>query len=222
MQQDQNSTTWQKIIEEEKNQPYFKNIFEQLSILRKRGETIYPEEHQIFNAFELTPFSKVKVVILGQDPYHGPGQAHGLCFSVPKNIPLPPSLQNIFKALNNDIGADIPKHGSLEKWAKQGVFLLNTVLSVTKGTAGSHSNIGWQQFTDKIISKINSKKTPIVYLLWGAHAQKKSHLINNPLHKVLQAPHPSPLSAYRGFLTCSCFSQANKWLCDNKKTPILW
>ena len=183
---------------------------------------VYPPSEDIFNAMHLTPLSNVKCVILGQDPYHEPGQAHGLCFSVKPDIKIPPSLENIYKELHDDIGFEIPNHGYLEEWAKQGVLLLNTVLTVQAHRAFSHRGKGWEQFTDAIIRTVNEVDRPVVFLLWGKPAQEKKALLNNPKHLILEAPHPSPLSAYRGFFGCRHFSKANEFLMQNGETPIDW
>ena len=215
--------TWENIIDTEKSKPYFQNILSTLATLHATGKTIYPPTTDIFNAFKYTPISILKVILIGQDPYHQPGQAHGLCFSVAPGITPPPSLKNIYKALAYDLKLPIPNHGCLTTWAKQGVLLLNTVLTVEHGQAHSHSKLGWTQFTDHIIATVNAQvHQPIIYLLWGNHAIKKYNLIQNPLHKALTAPHPSPLSAHRGFLTCRHFSQANAWLASHSVTPIDW
>ncbi|MDB2592980.1 uracil-DNA glycosylase [Gammaproteobacteria bacterium] len=213
---------WQTVLHEEKSQDYFKKIIESVNAFREKGQVIYPAAKDCFKAFRLTPFDKLKVVILGQDPYHGPGQAHGLCFSVPRGIRKPPSLVNIFKALEHDLGILAPDHGCLESWAKQGVLLLNSVLSVQANEAGSHAGLGWQRFTDAVISQISEHADRVVFLLWGSYAQKKSDLINTDKHLVLKAVHPSPLSAHRGFLTCRHFSQANQWLADHDQLSVDW
>lgn len=214
--------SWQQVLSEEKKAPYFQKILDFVKAERQKGKKIYPPHPDIFNAFKFTPYSDVRVVILGQDPYHGPGQAHGLCFSVQAGIDPPPSLQNIFKELHRDLKLKIPNHGCLEKWAKQGVLLLNAVLTVEAGQAGSHANIGWQQFTDKVIETLNHHPEPIVFLLWGAYAQRKGHAIDRQKHLVLEAPHPSPLSAHRGFLGCGHFSKANAFLRSNHRKEIDW
>lgn len=216
------TATWQSVLSEEKQKDYFKKIVEFVDKERSQGKIIYPERTNIFSALKLTPFDKVKVVILGQDPYHGPRQAHGLSFSVKPGIKPPPSLVNIFKELHSDLGIPRPKHGSLQKWAEQGVLLLNASLTVEAGKPQSHAHIGWYQLTDKIIESLNHHPDTIVYLLWGASAQKKEHLIDKTKHKVLKAPHPSPLSASRGFLGCKHFSKANKLLEACGRTPIDW
>ena len=178
--------------------------------------------HDIFNALRYTSFNDTKVVIIGQDPYHGAGQAHGLCFSVKKGIEPPPSLKNIYKELHDDIGFTIPTHGELTDWAKQGVLLLNTVLTVRSGSPNSHKGIGWEQFTDRVISEIDKKQTPVVFLLWGANARKKAEIIKNTIHKKLITVHPSPLSAYNGFFGCRHFSKTNSILISSGQTPIDW
>ncbi|RME59461.1 MAG: uracil-DNA glycosylase [Candidatus Dadabacteria bacterium] len=213
---------WRDVLGPEKEKPYFKKILSFLEEEEKKGKTIYPPKHLRFNALKLTPFKKVKVVILGQDPYHGPGQAHGLCFSVPKGVPLPPSLQNIFKELKADLGVPYPSHGCLESWAKQGVLLLNAILSVERGKPASHRGIGWEQFTDAVIRVINDYKKNVVFLLWGADAQRKGAFIDRERHLVLEAPHPSPFSANRGFFGCRHFSKANAYLEKIGKEPINW
>ena len=186
------------------------------------GKTIYPPPAQIFAALDATPFDQVKVVILGQDPYHGPGQAHGLSFSVPTGIAIPPSLLNIFKEIERDLGLPMPRHGCLQHWASQGVLLLNAVLSVEEGRAGSHAGKGWEGFTDAIIDALSREREGLVFLLWGSYAQKKGELIDRQRHCVLKAPHPSPLSAHRGFLGCGHFGKANRWLQGRGSTPIDW
>lgn len=188
---------------------------------RSTGAPIYPPEELEFNAFYQTPFDQVKVVIVGQDPYHGPGQAHGLCFSVPKGVPAPPSLQNIFKELESDLQLPIPSHGCLLSWAKQGVLLLNATLTVSGGAPMSHHGQGWEQFTDAVIEKLNERPNPIVFLLWGKSAQEKGKFLHSP-HKILKAPHPSPFSAHQGFFGCRHFSQTNSFLEQIGKQPIDW
>ena len=188
----------------------------------ERGTTIYPQNSDVFNALACTPFSDVRVVILGQDPYHGPNQAHGLCFSVRPPVPPPPSLVNIFQELKSDLGIERPKHGCLESWARQGVLLLNAVLTVEAEKAGSHAGRGWEKFTDRVIQELNEKRSHLVFLLWGAYAQKKASFVDRSKHLVLEAPHPSPLSAHRGFLGCRHFSKANAYLAANGQAPIDW
>lgn len=186
------------------------------------GVAVYPPGKRIFNALDSTPPSAVRAVILGQDPYHGPGQAHGLCFSVRPGVPVPPSLANIYRELHDDIGFDIPRHGCLQRWAEHGVLLLNAVLTVERGRAGAHQGKGWERFTDRVVEVLNGMDRPLVFLLWGAQAQKKGLGIDRSRHLVLTAPHPSPLSAHRGFLGCRHFSQANDWLRERGEAPIDW
>ena len=186
------------------------------------GKIVYPKNADIFNALNLTPFDDVKVVILGQDPYHGPGQAHGLCFSVQENVPKPPSLVNIYKEIESDLGVKMPAKGTLTGWAQQGVLLLNATLTVEQGRAGSHQGKGWEEFTDTVIRAVNQHHEHVVFLLWGSHAQKKGAFIDRRKHCVLQAPHPSPLSAHRGFLGCRHFSRANAYLEENGRPAIQW
>ena len=213
---------WLPYIKPEFEKDYYKELFQFVSDEYSKY-VIYPKADDIFNAFHLTPADKVKVVILGQDPYHNENQAHGLSFSVPMSQKdIPPSLQNIYKELNADVGITIPNHGYLEKWAKQGVLLLNTVLTVRAHQANSHQNRGWEQFTDAIIHTLNEMDRPIVYLLWGKPAQTKASMLNNPKQLVLKAPHPSPLSAYRGFFGCKHFSKTNEFLIKNGIEPIDW
>jgi len=213
--------SWKEVLSEEFNQPYFLTLKEFL-ITERTQNTIYPPGNLIFNAFNKTPFSKVKVVILGQDPYHGPGQAHGLCFSVPLGIVPPPSLVNIFKEISTDLKLPVPKHGNLEKWAEQGVLLLNATLTVRANQAGSHQNKGWETFTDRVIQLLSKNKTGLIFLLWGKYAQAKESMIDNQKHFVLKAPHPSPLSAYAGFLGCKHFSKTNELLREQLLTEIDW
>ena len=213
---------WLKYIQGEFKKPYYKELY---TFVRQEYNThvIYPPADDIFNAFHFTPLSKVKVLILGQDPYHGEHQAHGLCFSVlPDQPELPPSLQNIYKELHDDLGCDIPNNGYLKKWAEQGVLMLNTVLTVRAHQAGSHQGKGWEQFTDAIIQAVNAQDRPIVYLLWGKPSQSKIPMLTNPKHLILKAPHPSPLSAYRGFFGCRHFSQTNLFLAKQGIEPIDW
>lgn len=213
---------WKAALKPEFSKPYFEQVVQHLLIEKKQGKKIYPPGKLIFNAFDTTPLSKVKVVILGQDPYHGPGQAHGLCFSVPKGIDPPPSLQNIFKELQSDIGLDIPPHGDLTHWAEQGVFLLNASLTVRAGEPMSHSQIGWALFTDAVIKIISERKKHVVFLLWGKFAKEKKSLIDTSKHLVLISAHPSPLSAHKGFLGCRHFSSTNQYLVSNGIDPIDW
>ncbi|TLU67299.1 uracil-DNA glycosylase [Thalassotalea litorea] len=215
--------SWQSFFAAQKGQAYFQEIEQALRAQRHAGQVIYPPDEQLFRAFELTPLDKVKVVVLGQDPYHGPEQAHGLAFSVNPKVKLPPSLRNIFKELEQDIeGFNVPVSGDLTSWAKQGVLLLNTVLSVQQGKAHSHSKLGWEIFTHNVMLELNSQQRPIVYLLWGTHAQNKGKVIDNSNHQVLTAVHPSPLSAYRGFFGCRHFSLANEFLKKQGEQPIDW
>jgi uracil-DNA glycosylase len=212
---------WQEIIGDEFDKPYYQKLRAFL-ITEYNTQTIYPEKQDIFNAFRLTPYSEIKVVLIGQDPYHGPGQAHGLSFSVKPGIPAPPSLVNIYKEMHDDLGINIPNQGFLESWAKQGVLLLNTVLTVRAGEAHSHRQKGWETFTDEVIRAINRKKDPVVFWLWGKPAQEKGKLITNPHHLILKAPHPSPLSVYRGFYGSKPFSKTNDFLLKIGKAPIDW
>lgn len=214
--------TWTEAIGEEKQQPYFQQILQFVHQERIAGKIIFPPQNEVFNAFALTEFADVKVVILGQDPYHGFNQAHGLAFSVKPGIAPPPSLVNMYKELAADIGFNIPTHGYLVEWAKQGVLLLNTVLTVEQGRAHSHTNIGWETFTDKVIAQLNQHREKLVFLLWGSHAQKKGQFIDRSRHCVLAAPHPSPLSAHRGFLGCRHFSRTNDYLREQGITEIEW
>lgn len=214
---------WSDVIGAEKQQPYFLDTMAYVAAERSAGKEIYPPEHDVFNAFRYTPFEQVKVVILGQDPYHGPNQAHGLCFSVLPGVPVPPSLVNMYKELAQDIaGFQIPQHGYLKSWADQGVLLLNTVLTVERGQAHSHAKLGWETFTDRVIAAVNEHRQGVVFLLWGAHAQKKGRIIDRQRHHVLTAPHPSPLSAHRGFLGCRHFSQTNQLLAQQNLPAIDW
>lgn len=215
--------TWHDAIGQEKNEPYFLNIMAQVEQAKKSGKTVYPPHDEVFTAFRLTEFNQVKVVILGQDPYHGPNQAHGLAFSVKPGIAPPPSLLNMYKELTSDIdGFQMPQHGYLSYWAEQGVLLLNTVLTVERGQAHSHAKFGWETFTDKVISQLNLHRENLVFLLWGSHAQKKGQFIDRQRHCVLTAPHPSPLSAHRGFFGCHHFSQANAYLAQYGQATIDW
>jgi uracil-DNA glycosylase len=213
--------SWKKVLIDEFQKPYFKQI-KQTLVEEKSKYRIYPPGNLIFNAFNQTPFDNVSVVILGQDPYHGPGQAHGLCFSVPQGIAQPPSLVNIFKEIHDDLGIPVPKTGNLEKWAQQGVLLLNAMLSVRENNAGSHQKIGWETFTNQVIQTISDKRNGIIFLLWGRFAQEKAKLIDPNRHTILTAAHPSPLSAYNGFFGCKHFSKANEILKKMGKKPIDW
>ena len=213
--------SWYSLLENEFNKDYFNEI---RSFIRQeyKNKTIFPPAKLIFNAFNLTPINKIKVVIIGQDPYHGEGQAHGLSFSVPKDIRIPPSLLNIYKELKEDINKEIPKHGFLESWANQGVLLLNSVLTVESGKPNSHKNIGWEKFTESVIEKISIKKDKLVFLLWGNYAQKKEDFIDSNKHLILKSAHPSPLSAYNGFFGSKHFSKTNNFLKKNNIEEILW
>jgi uracil-DNA glycosylase len=216
-------TTWEDIFGQEKQQPYFQQIMKFVESERAAGKTIYPPSQDVFNAFNLTELAKVKVVILGQDPYHGPNQAHGLCFSVLPSVKTPPSLVNMYKELATDIsGFTIPQHGFLQSWAEQGVLLLNTVLTVEQAQAHSHAKIGWERFTDRVIQQLSEHCNGLIFLLWGSHAQRKGSVIDKHKHHVLSGPHPSPLSAYRGFFGCKHFSQTNELLIQQGKSPINW
>ncbi|MDU6412274.1 MAG: uracil-DNA glycosylase [Yersiniaceae bacterium] len=217
------SLTWHDVIGQEKEQPYFQETLAFVAAERAAGKTIYPPQKEVFNAFRFTELNDVRVVILGQDPYHGPNQAHGLAFSVRPGVPVPPSLVNIYKELQSDIpGFNRPEHGCLQSWAEQGVMLLNTVLTVERGQAHSHARLGWETFTDRVIAAINEHREGVVFLLWGSHAQKKGSFIDTQRHHVLKAPHPSPLSAHRGFLGCRHFSQTNALLEKQGLPPIDW
>ena len=212
---------WDSIIGEEFSKPYYKKLREFLKGEYKTRR-IYPDMYDIFNALRYTSYNDVKAVIIGQDPYHGEGQAHGLCFSVKKGITPPPSLVNIFKELKSDLGINIASHGELTSWSQNGVLLLNTVLTVREASPNSHKNLGWEIFTDAVISALNERNTPTVFILWGANAKAKATLLTNPIHKILTAAHPSPLSAYNGFFGCKHFSKANEFLIKNGIPPIDW
>ena len=214
--------SWKSRLSNEFNQDYMVNLKSFLRDQYKSKKTIYPAADKYFAALDHTPFDKVKVVILGQDPYHGPGQAHGLSFSVPPGVDVPPSLLNIFKEIENEFGTKRPSHGYLKSWAEQGVLLLNSTLTVTAGQAGSHQNKGWETFTDRIIDVLNREREHLVFMLWGAYAQKKGQIVDRKRHLVLTAPHPSPLSAYRGFLGCGHFAKANEYLKSQHLQPIDW
>ena len=217
-------SNWATFLESELQQPYMQQTLEYVANRRNEGVAVYPPEAQVFSAFDATALNDIRVVILGQDPYHGEGQAHGLCFSVLPDVKkLPPSLKNMYKELAVDIsGFIIPEHGYLQSWADQGVFLLNTVLTVEQGQAHSHKHLGWEQFTDNVIPHINKHCEGVVFILWGAHAQKKGKGIDSARHHVLKGPHPSPLSAHRGFFGCKHFSQTNELLQAQKDKPINW
>ncbi len=212
---------WASYLDVEFEKPYYLKL-RQILITEYKTQTIYPDQNDLFNALHFTDYSRVKVVILGQDPYHGSGQAHGLSFSVKPGVAIPPSLLNIYKELHQDLGCYIPNNGYLKKWADQGVLLLNTSLSVRAAQPNSHSTIGWHVFTSAVISALNAHETPIVFLLWGKHAQDHAALVTNPDHLILKAPHPSPLSAHRGFLGCGHFSKANQFLEAHQLGPIDW
>ncbi len=216
------SKDWAPLLAEEKRQPYFQQILSRLNELNHQGKAIYPPQSQIFEALKLTSPENLKVVILGQDPYHGINQAHGLSFSVQQGIDIPPSLANIYKELKQDLGCPIPKHGCLESWAKQGVLLLNSILTVEHGSPLAHQSLGWEIFTDKLLEIVNQNCSHAVFLLWGKNAQKKAAVIDKTKHTILLAPHPSPLSAYRGFLGCKHFSLCNKALLEHGQTEIDW
>ena len=217
------TTTWNSMLLAEKEKAYYQSMIAKIEVERSLGKTIFPKEKDIFTAFDFTAFDDVKVVILGQDPYHGSGQAHGLSFSVLPGVKIPPSLRNMYKELADDIdGFVIPEHGYLESWAKQGVLLLNTVLTVEEGKAHSHAKLGWETFTDSIIEQLNKNKENVIFLLWGAHAQKKGANIDDTRHSILKAPHPSPLSAHRGFFGCKHFSQVNELLKSKNVSEINW
>ncbi|GGI89713.1 uracil-DNA glycosylase [Halopseudomonas pertucinogena] len=213
---------WKQALGDEFDQPYMQQLRAFLLEEKAAGKVIFPPGPLIFNALNSTPLSKVKVVIIGQDPYHGPGQAHGLCFSVQPGVRPPPSLQNIYKEIHRDLGYPIPSHGCLQSWAEQGVLLLNAVLTVTQGQAGAHANRGWERFTSRIIEILNSECEHLVFMLWGSYAQKKGQHIDTSRHCVLKSVHPSPLSAHRGFIGCGHFSAANAYLMENGREPINW
>jgi len=213
--------SWREVLQPEFDKPYFELL---TSFVRREyaSHTCFPPGPQIFNAFNACPFSRVRVVIIGQDPYHEPGQAHGLCFSVNDGVEVPPSLENIYKELNRDLGLPIPSSGNLQHWAEQGVLLLNATLTVQAHKAGSHQNKGWEELTDAAIMALNQRRQGIVYMLWGSYAQRKGQWIDRRKNLVLTAPHPSPLSAYRGFIGCGHFSAANEYLVKHNQPPILW
>jgi uracil-DNA glycosylase len=213
---------WKSRLEDQFEQDYMLKLRAFLLSRKQAGATIYPPGSLIFNAMDSTPFEEVKVLILGQDPYHGPGQAHGLCFSVLDGVQTPPSLVNIYKEINEDLGLPVPGSGNLEHWAKQGVLLLNAVLTVERGRAGAHQGKGWEIFTDRIVELLNAERDGLVFMLWGSYAIKKGAAIDRKRHLVLTAPHPSPLSAYRGFFGCRHFSKANRFLEEQGLTPVNW
>jgi uracil-DNA glycosylase len=214
--------SWKKVLHAEFYKSYFENIVALLKTEKAQGKIIYPPGSLIFNAFQKTPFDQLKVLLLGQDPYHGKGQAMGLSFSVPKGMVQPPSLKNIFKELHDDVGVPIPSTGDLTPWAEQGVMLLNAALTVRAGDANSHAKIGWHQFTDAVIKKVSDKKEGIIFLLWGSFAHQKQELIDQTKHHVLKAAHPSPYSADKGFFGCGHFSKTNNYLVEQKQDPIDW
>jgi uracil-DNA glycosylase len=214
--------TWLKHLKSEFKKHHMVSLKNFLKSEYDAGKIIYPKKNEYFKALDLVPLDKVKVVILGQDPYHGPGQAHGLCFSVNEGVSQPPSLKNIFKELNSDLGIEIPKSGNLERWAQQGVLLLNSVLTVENDKAASHQKQGWEQFTDKIIETVNQECEHVVFILWGAYAQKKAFYVDRKKHLVLESVHPSPLSSHRGFFGSKPFSKTNAWLKKQGLTPIKW
>lgn len=213
--------SWKEALRDQFEQEYFKELTE---FVRSEyvSARVYPPPKLVFNAFDLCPFEKVKVVIIGQDPYHGPGQAHGLCFSVPEKVAVPPSLQNIYKEIKADVGGEAPEHGNLEHWARQGVLLLNATLTVRAGQAASHQGRGWEEFTNSVIKHVSERKEGVVFLLWGNFARKKKELIDAGRHLILEAPHPSPFSANNGFFGCRHFSKTNEYLAKHGKEPIGW
>lgn len=215
-------SSWKQRLADEFEQPYMDELRQFLLQRKKAGAVIYPPGKQIFNALDSTPFKRVKSVILGQDPYHGPGQAHGLCFSVPDGVPKPPSLVNIYKEIASDLGCSIPASGNLQHWADHGVLLLNSVLTVERSQAGAHQGKGWERFTDRVISELNTGRESLVFMLWGSYAAKKGAVIDRSQHLVLTAPHPSPLSAHRGFFGCRHFSKTNAWLETHGLEAIRW
>jgi uracil-DNA glycosylase len=214
--------SWLKVLGEEFDQPYMVKLKEFLVAQKSSGKIIYPAGSNWFSAFNSTPFDQVKIVILGQDPYHGANQAHGLCFSVVPGVAIPPSLRNMYQELHSDLGISPPNHGCLTQWADQGVLLLNATLTVEQGNAGAHQGQGWEQFTDRAVHVLNEQREGLVFLLWGSYAQKKGALIDTAKHRVLKAPHPSPLSAHRGFFGCKHFSMTNQYLKEQGLAPIEW
>ncbi len=214
--------TWLEHLRGEFDQDYMLDLRRFLLAEKSRGKRIFPRGDEFFGAFEHTPLDKVKVVILGQDPYHGEGQAHGLCFSVRPGVAIPPSLQNIYREIHDELGVPVPNHGHLTAWAEQGVLLLNSVLSVESGIAGSHRDRGWERFTDRVIDIVNTERDGVVFMLWGSYAQRKGGIIDGRRHCVLKAPHPSPLSAHRGFFGCGHFKAANEYLQSRGETPVDW
>ncbi len=216
------AVSWKSLLQSEFQAQYYQDLRNKIKTLRAEGVTIYPSDREVFSALSMTPFTNVKLVILGQDPYHGPNQAHGLCFSVKPGVSAPPSLINIFKELNSDLGLPMPRNGCLSNWARQGVLLLNAVLTVEAGKPGSFQNQGWEKFTDRIVALLNERRSNLVFLLWGAYAQQKGAIIDPKKHLILKAPHPSPFSANRGFLGCRHFSKANQYLRDHGIDEIDW
>lgn len=214
--------SWKAELAGEFDKPYMQSLRQFLLQEKQQGQQVFPPGNQIFNALNTTPFDKVRVVILGQDPYHGPGQAHGLCFSVQQGVAVPPSLQNIYKELHADLGLPVPSHGNLMQWAEQGVLLLNAVLTVRAGQANSHQGKGWEHFTDRIVELLNERREHLVFMLWGSYAQRKGAMIDRKRHLVLSSPHPSPLSAHRGFLGNRHFSKANQYLQQQQLASIDW
>lgn len=214
--------TWKSELASEYKRPYMKELMDFVKSERSKGKTIYPPEEDVFNALKLTPFDKVRVVILGQDPYHGPGQAHGLAFSVRKGVRMPPSLVNIYKELKSDLGITPPSHGNLMAWAKEGVLLLNNVLTVEDGKAASHHGIGWEKFTDRVIELLNEDRENLIFILWGSPAQKKARIVDPKKHHLIKSVHPSPLSAHRGFLGSRPFSKTNAYLVSKQLRPVNW
>lgn len=213
--------SWKEVLSDEFDKPYFMRLVDFVKREYATG-VVYPPGNMIFNAFNLCPFDKVKVVLLGQDPYHEPDQAHGLCFSVNDGVPFPKSLINIFKEIKDDVGVDVPASGNLTRWAEQGVLLINSTLTVRRGSAGSHQGQGWEEFTDAVIRALNEKRDGLVFILWGSYAQKKASFIDQGRHCVLKSAHPSPLSAYRGFFGCRHFSKTNEYLVNKGESPINW
>ena len=215
-------SSWKQRLQDEFDLPYMAGLRQYLLDRKRNGATIYPPGKLIFNALDSTPFDQVKIVILGQDPYHGPGQAHGLCFSVPEGVAVPPSLLNIYKEIESDLGLPRPLSGNLQAWAEQGILLLNAVLTVERGHASAHQGKGWEKFTDRVVAELNAGRENLVFLLWGSYAMRKGAIIDRDRHLVLTAPHPSPLSAHRGFFGCRHFSKANAWLESKGMAPIRW
>ena len=215
-------SSWKQRLQDEFDLPYMADLRQYLLDRKRNGAVIYPPGKLIFNALDSTPFGQVKIVIFGQDPYHGPGQAHGLCFSVPEGVAVPPSLLNIYKEIESDLGRPRPASGNLQSWADQGILLLNAVLTVERGHASAHQGKGWEKFTDRVVAELNAGRENLVFLLWGSYAMKKGAIIDRDRHLVLTAPHPSPLSAHRGFFGCRHFSTANAWLESHGMNPVRW